>query len=134
MLGLKHWSYAYMHDIYPGDVIIALLSYGVAGYMIVQVASSCGSDGHTLALTDCGEVFSWGDGDYGKLGHGNCYRQKLPKQIDALQGKEVIQVIGYKFLVSHEIHLLHVLRLVFFLCMQVLYTALYQCQIFIAIG
>jgi hypothetical protein len=56
------------------------------------VATSTGSDGHSLALTESGEVFSWGDGDYGKLGHGNCYRQKRPKQIEALQGEEVVQV------------------------------------------
>lgn len=30
---------------------------------------ACGSgDAQTLAVTDCGLVFSWGDGDYGKLG------------------------------------------------------------------
>ena len=64
----------------------------LAGFVITQVATSTGSDGHSLALTESGEVFSWGDGDYGKLGHGNCYRQKRPKQIEALQGEEVIQV------------------------------------------
>jgi len=42
----------------------------LAGFVITQVATSTGSDGHSLALTESGEVFSWGDGDYGKLGHG----------------------------------------------------------------
>ena len=30
--------------------------------IVCQVSSSKGSDGHTLALTTNGEVFSWGDG------------------------------------------------------------------------
>ena len=30
--------------------------------VVCQVSSSKGSDGHTLALTTNGEVYSWGDG------------------------------------------------------------------------
>ena len=40
-----------------------------------------GSDGHTLALTSEGSIFSWGDGDYGKLGHGSSLTYKIPKLI-----------------------------------------------------
>ena len=31
---------------------------------VKKVSSSKGSDGHTLALTTDGEVYSWGDGRY----------------------------------------------------------------------
>lgn len=37
------------------------------GFVITDLATSVGSDGHSLALAESGEVFSWGDGDYGNF-------------------------------------------------------------------
>eukprot|EP00095_Tigriopus_kingsejongensis_P011157 maker-scaffold259_size234575-snap-gene-1.26 protein:Tk11157 transcript:maker-scaffold259_size234575-snap-gene-1.26-mRNA-1 annotation:"e3 ubiquitin-protein ligase herc1" len=55
------------------------------GFSICQLASSKSGEGHTLALATSGEVFSWGDGDWGKLGHGNSDRVRRPRPITTLR-------------------------------------------------
>uniref|UniRef100_A0A3B4UXE3 Uncharacterized protein n=1 Tax=Seriola dumerili TaxID=41447 RepID=A0A3B4UXE3_SERDU len=73
------------------DLYVPTIIFAFQGKLLL--VTSCGSDGHSMALTETGEVFSWGDGDFGKLGHGNSERQRRPKQIEALQGEEVVQVV-----------------------------------------
>lgn len=41
---------------------------------------------HALALTADGRVFSWGEGDDGKLGHGDVTSLETPHCIEALNG------------------------------------------------
>ncbi|KAK9875133.1 hypothetical protein WA026_005926 [Henosepilachna vigintioctopunctata] len=63
----------------------------LAGHRVVQVA--CGSrDAQTLALTDEGLVFSWGDGDFGKLGRGGSEGCNLPHNVERLNLLNVIQI------------------------------------------
>ncbi|XP_042145750.1 E3 ubiquitin-protein ligase HERC2 isoform X2 [Ixodes scapularis] len=63
----------------------------LAGHRIVQVA--CGSrDAQTLALSDEGQVFSWGDGDFGKLGRGGSEGCSVPHNVERLNGLGVCQV------------------------------------------
>lgn len=53
------------------------------GYSVVDVA--CGSgDAQTLAITDDDSVWSWGDGDYGKLGRGGSDGCKVSFKIETL--------------------------------------------------
>ena len=48
-----------------------------------------------------GTVWSWGDGDYGKLGHGGNDGCKVPKVIDKLQSFGVMRVFcGSQFSVA----------------------------------
>uniref|UniRef100_A0A8C4H0W8 HECT-type E3 ubiquitin transferase n=1 Tax=Dicentrarchus labrax TaxID=13489 RepID=A0A8C4H0W8_DICLA len=74
------------------DLYVPTIISAFQGYVVIQLVTSCGSDGHSMALTETGEVFSWGDGDFGKLGHGNSERQRRPKQIEALQGEDIVQL------------------------------------------
>jgi alpha-tubulin suppressor-like RCC1 family protein len=47
---------------------------------IVMVAAG-GS--HTVALSEAGHVFTWGDGGVGQLGHNDRERQRAPRQVEA---------------------------------------------------
>ena len=53
------------------------------GVRVVAVAAGCG---HSLVLTDGGTVLSFGQGEDGKLGHGDQEDQLVPKVIEALRG------------------------------------------------
>ena len=52
---------------------------------------ACGSS-HSAAITSNGELYTWGNGEYGRLGHGDAVTQLRPKQVRALAGQHVIQV------------------------------------------
>lgn len=69
-------------------------------YKVIDVA--CGSgDAQTLCVTDDDNVWSWGDGDYGKLGRGGSDGCKVPLKIDSLAGLGVIKVeCGSQFSVA----------------------------------
>ena len=54
------------------------------------LAVSAGGD-HNLALTADGAVWSWGEGVFGKLGHGDLLqRHLLPKKVEAFAGRRVV--------------------------------------------
>ena len=54
---------------------------------------ACGSrDAQTLAVTDDGTVWSWGDGDFGKLGRGGSEGCNVPHPVDRLQNQGVVQI------------------------------------------
>ena len=54
---------------------------------------ACGSF-HTLALAESGDIFTWGIGERGQLGHGDLENRKVPTPILELQGREVGWVAG----------------------------------------
>ncbi|PZC79825.1 hypothetical protein B5X24_HaOG215814 [Helicoverpa armigera] len=82
------------------DQLVPKLVDALSSYRVVDVA--CGSgDAQTLCITDDDNVWSWGDGDYGKLGRGGSEGCKLPMRIDCLKGLRVVKVeCGSQFSVA----------------------------------
>ena len=62
---------------------------GLAG--VRAVAISAGS-AHNLVMAGGGAVYSFGHGEYGKLGHGDTSDVATPKQIEALRSVRVVAV------------------------------------------
>ena len=52
------------------DVNSPKLLVELSMYVVRKVAINSGGR-HAMALTADGKVFSWGDGEYGQLGHGD---------------------------------------------------------------
>ncbi|CAJ0961840.1 unnamed protein product [Ranitomeya imitator] len=82
------------------DQLKPKLVEALQGYRVIDIA--CGSgDAQTLCLTDDDTVWSWGDGDYGKLGRGGSDGCKVPMKIDSLTGLGVTKVeCGSQFSVA----------------------------------
>lgn len=63
------------------------------GHRVIDVA--CGSgDAQTLCLTDDDMVWSWGDGDYGKLGRGGSDGCKIPMKVKQFTQRNGLEVSG----------------------------------------
>lgn len=56
---------------------------------VIQI--ECGAQ-FSLALTKAGEIWTWGKGDYFRLGHGSDQHLRKPTPIHTMRGKKVIHV------------------------------------------
>ena len=65
------------------------ITQSLAGQVVCQV--TCGSY-HTAAVAGNGDLYTWGGGMYGKLGHGNEAGHSTPKRVEALVGLVVSQI------------------------------------------
>ena len=54
------------------------------------------SDEHAVFLTREGQVYTWGFGGSGKLGHGGLSDEPLPQIVDTLSKRRCIQVLYLK--------------------------------------
>jgi hypothetical protein len=76
-------------DAVPVTMPKLVSSFVSEGLRIAQV--SC-APYHTAAVTTDGQLFTWGNGLFGKLGHGDNLPAFLPRKVVALEGHRVISV------------------------------------------
>ena len=79
-----------------------------AGIPVVQLVagsrvSTSTDEGFALALSDSGDVYSWGKGYKGRLGHSSTENVRSPKMVDALGGKD-IKMVRVSCLVLIDVH------------------------------
>ncbi|KAH8943563.1 hypothetical protein BDL97_13G058500 [Sphagnum fallax] len=70
--------------------VTPILVEALWGLGVVQVA--CGET-HSSALTVDGQVFTWGRGKYGQLGHGSTQNEAFPVSVTALTDQMIVQII-----------------------------------------
>ncbi|KYM89097.1 RCC1 and BTB domain-containing protein 1 [Atta colombica] len=81
---IRTTEYHYINDT-PPQVISSLATKKVVYF-------SCGAT-FTMAVTENGEVYSWGNNNVGQLGIGKCENQTLPYQISTLSGIVIVKVV-----------------------------------------
>ncbi len=52
---------------------------------------ACGA-AHSVCIAASGEVYSWGCGKYGRLGHGSEASEPQPRVVEALRGMRCVQI------------------------------------------
>lgn len=62
------------------------------GIFVSQI--TCGWS-HSVALTSKGRIFTWGNGDHGKLGHGSGHKVSVPNMVEKLKDYRVVRVASY---------------------------------------
>ena len=73
-----------------GGLEIELLPRLVGSLAGKKVIGAAAGAMHTAVWTDDGEVFTFGRGAYGQLGHGGLENELVPRLVQALAGRKVV--------------------------------------------
>ena len=71
--------------------------------MMILLQTAVGAD-HVIVVTMESQVFTWGEGSKGQLGHGDTESVVKPKQVEALRGKSIARSVIYSFAILFSIY------------------------------
>eukprot|EP00871_Galdieria_phlegrea_P002562 jgi/Galph1/3306/GphlegSOOS_G1989.1 len=71
----------------PADRPVPVEALSGKQTIFVAAGDSC-----TAAISLSGELYTWGNGEYGKLGHGDESNENLPRLVEALRGKKIKKI------------------------------------------
>ena len=86
------WGYGNWGQLGHGDYQAHLLPKQAEALADQRVVAVSAGERHSIALTADGAVWSWGEGDEGKLGHGDVQNESLLKKVEAFADQRVVAV------------------------------------------
>ncbi|KAL1562339.1 RCC1 domain-containing protein rug3, mitochondrial [Salvia divinorum] len=89
---LWNWGANSNYELGRGDKIGGWKPQPVPSLKDVRLVQIASGGYHSLALTDKGEVLSWGHGGHGQLGHSSLHSRKVPEPVEALANEKVTYI------------------------------------------
>lgn len=92
--GLFSFGEGYWGNLGHGNRLDCLVPTAVDSLKAEKLVAISAGMGHSIALAECGSVFTFGNGRSGCLGHGNAAVLTIPRRIEALAAKRAVSISG----------------------------------------
>eukprot|EP01120_Amphizonella_sp_Union-15-10_P013512 TRINITY_DN6268_c0_g1_i1.p1 TRINITY_DN6268_c0_g1~~TRINITY_DN6268_c0_g1_i1.p1 ORF type:complete len:428 (-),score=47.27 TRINITY_DN6268_c0_g1_i1:55-1338(-) len=102
---LWSWGTSYSGQLGHGDNLELSVPTLIKALIDVKIVRISAGNAHTAAISDKGELYVWGLGDSGKLGHGNFRDCSFPKKVeglDSLKFTDVALGVDHSMAVANE--------------------------------
>jgi len=77
-----------------GDTVMQLRPREVEALASVDVVHASAGSGHSVAVSACGALYSWGQGYSGRLGHGNQETKPQPALVESLSRQKITSAVA----------------------------------------
>ena len=77
-----------------GDAVLQRRPRLVTALLEMQVVHASAGSGHSVAVSTCGALFTWGQGYNGRLGHGNQETKPQPAMVESLSHEIIVGAVA----------------------------------------